>query len=145
MKVFVENEAGSNQKNIFDEKSLQFRESVTVSRPYPYPYGFILDTTGGDGDNVDCFILTEKNLRTGDTVECEPIGMMMQTEDGLEDNNILAVLRDEKEAFVDDSVRSHLTEFIKHVFDHLKGKTIETGGFLDKNSAEEYIRQHFDS
>jgi len=31
MKVFVENEAGSNKKNVFDEKSLEFEKQVEVS------------------------------------------------------------------------------------------------------------------
>jgi len=55
MKVFIENEAGSNKKNIFDEKSLDFEKQVEVSQSYPYPYGFVLNTTAEDGDSVDCF------------------------------------------------------------------------------------------
>lgn len=61
MKVFIENEAGSNQKNIYDEKTLEYKKTVTISRKYPYPYGFIIDTTSGDGDNLDVFIITEKS------------------------------------------------------------------------------------
>jgi len=145
MKVFVENETGSSQKNMFDEKSLRFKKSVTVSRPYPYPYGFILNTTGGDGDNVDCFIITDQKLKTGETVECEAIAMMLQKEDNKEDNNILAVLEGEKDVVLNDSIRSRLTEFIKYVFDHRKDKTVEVSDFLDKNSAEVYIQTHLDS
>jgi len=145
MKVFVENEEGSSQKNMFDEKSLRFKKSVTVSRPYPYPYGFILNTTGGDGDNVDCFILTDKKLKSGDTVDCEAIGMMLQKEDNKQDNNILAILEGERGVALNDSIRSRLTEFITHVFDHRKDKTVEVGDFLDKNSAEAYIQTHLDS
>ncbi len=145
IKVFVENEAGSSQKNIFDEKSLQFKKSVTVSRPYPYPYGFILNTTGGDGDNVDCFIITDQKLKTGETVECKAIGMMLQKEDDKEDNNILAVLESKKDVVLTDSIRSRLTNFITHVFDHRKDKIVEVGEFLDKNSAKEYIRKHLNS
>ena len=70
MKVFIENEAGSNQKNLYNEKTLEYRKTVGVSRKYPYPYGFILETTSGDGDNLDCFILTEKKLKTGSIVNC---------------------------------------------------------------------------
>mgnify|MGYP001570857230 CR=1 FL=1 len=65
MKAFIENEAGSNQKNIYNEKTLEYKKTVTVSRKYPYPYGFILDTTSGDGDNLDVFVLTEKKLKSG--------------------------------------------------------------------------------
>ena len=80
MKVFIENEAGSDQKNLYNEKTLEYKKTVTVSRKYPYPYGFILDTTSGDGDNLDCFIITERKVKTGQIIECEPIGLMEQIE-----------------------------------------------------------------
>jgi len=57
MKVFIENEAGTNLKNIFNEDTLDFRKTVQVSAEYPFPYGFILDTKSGDGDNLDCFMI----------------------------------------------------------------------------------------
>ncbi len=82
MKVFIENEAGSNKKNLYDEQTFEFRQTLTVSRPYPFPYGFIIGTTSGDGDSIDCFVITEQKLKPGQIVECEPIGLMEQTEDG---------------------------------------------------------------
>lgn len=144
MKVFIENEAGSNQKNLYNEKTLEYRKTVEVSRKYPYPYGFILETTSGDGDNLDCFILTEKELKTGSIVECEPIGLMEQFEDGKEDHNVLAVLND-KPVKVDADVRGKLTEFVSHVFDHRKGKIVKIGNFYGKEEAEEYIEKCKDS
>lgn len=140
IKVFIENEAGSNKKNLYDEKTLEYRKTVTVSREYPYPYGFILNTTSGDGDNLDCFVLTEKRLRTGDIVECEPIGVLLQREDDEEDNNILAVLKDENIA-LDEEVKEKLKEFIRHVFNHTKGKKIEVGDFLEKETAINLIQK----
>src|SRR3989344_2934219 len=95
MKVFIENEEGSNQKNLYNESTLEYRKTVEVSRKYPYPYGFILETTSGDGDNLDCFILTKQELKTGSIVEVEPIGLMEQFEDGKEDHNVLATLKNE--------------------------------------------------
>ncbi len=65
MKVFVESEAGSNQKKLYDEKTLAYKRTMSVSRAYPYPYGFILDTTNVDGDNLDCFIITDTRLESG--------------------------------------------------------------------------------
>ncbi len=42
MKVFIENEAGSNLKNLFNEDTLEFRKTVQVSAGYPFPYGLYL-------------------------------------------------------------------------------------------------------
>jgi inorganic pyrophosphatase len=49
VQVLIENEAGSSDKNTFDERTLEFLHRARVSRAYPYPYGFVLGTRGGDG------------------------------------------------------------------------------------------------
>lgn len=134
MKVFIENEAGSDQKNLYNEKTLEYRKTVTVSRKYPFPYGFILETTSEDGDNLDCFVITEKKLKTGDIVECEPIAIMEQIEDDKEDHNVLAKLVDE-EVLINEKIKKDLTEFVSHVFDHLVGKVVKVGRFLGKEEA----------
>ncbi len=118
MKVFVQNEAGSNLKNYHDEKTLQWKRRVEVSRAYPYPYGFVIGTTGADGCNVDCFILTPDPIRTGESVECEVIGLMEQVEDGEVDHNVLAVPRGQVFS-VNLAVRSQLTDFVSNVFEHV--------------------------
>lgn len=140
IKVFIENEAGSDRKNLFNEKTLEHKGSVTVSRKYPYPYGFILDTTSGDGDNVDCFVITERKLKTGQIVECEPVGIMEQSEDGEEDNNILAVMKGEGIA-IDEKLRKRLADFVSHVFDRIEGKKVVAGDFQGKAEAISYIRR----
>ena len=143
MKVFVQNEAGSNVKNYHDEKTLEWRRRVEVSRSYPYPYGFVVGTTGEDGYNVDCFVLTSDALSTGDVVECEAIGLMEQVEDGETDHNVLAVPGGQ--AFrVTREVREQLTVFVEHVFEHIPGKQIRAGRFLGSDAADAYIAQRRD-
>ena len=140
MKVFIESQAGSDQKNLYNEKTLEYKKTVAVSRKYPFPYGFILGTTSGDGDNLDCFVITEQELKTGQVVECEPIGIMEQIEDEKEDHNILAKVYGD-EAVIDDEIKSKLTEFVSHVFDHLVGKVVKVGQFLGKDEAVKYINK----
>ncbi len=147
MKVFVQNEAGSNKKNIHNEKTLEYIRTETITGVYPYPYGFILDTTSGDGDNLDCFIITEKILETGQVVDCEPLGIMEQTEDDDVDNNVLAVLTDEKtdeKSVIDDNLKSRLTEFSMHAFDHFEGKKMSVGRFSGKEEARKHIMECLD-
>ena len=143
MKVFIQNKAGSFVKNFYDEKTLKFTGTARVSRAYPLPYGFILNTTGDDGLNVDCFVLTKTSLHTGQIVECDPVGLMEQIEDGKADHNVLAVLRGEEER-LDSVTKQKLIEFVSHVFDHVAGKTILAGDFRGRGSAMDYIRQHED-
>src|SRR5262245_12786211 len=105
--VFIQNEAGSNQKHYHDEKTLAWKRTATVSRSYPFPYGFVVGTTTDDGCNVDCFVITPQRLKTGQLVECEVIGLMEQIEDGREDHNVLAGLAGEN-ANVDAAVQAQL-------------------------------------
>ena len=138
MKVFVENETGSSVKHLHDEKSLKLQGTTHVSRPYPFPYGFVLNTTAEDGDNVDCFILTETALRTGQVVVCEPLALMEQMEDGQADHKVLAVLRDDEHP-IERIPIAELTEFVTHVFEHIPGKVIAVGEFKDQNAALRYL------
>jgi inorganic pyrophosphatase len=141
MKVFIENQANSNVKHFFDEKTLEPKGSCRVSRVYPFPYGFVLNTNAADGDNVDCFVLTKTVLFTEQIVECEPMGLMEQMEDGEEDHKILALLPGEESPF-DESVRGKLIEFVSHVFDHMPGKQIIAGKFHGREAALNYLEKH---
>lgn len=140
MKVFIENEVGSNQKNVYNEKTLEYRKTYTVSRQYPYPYGFVLDTTSGDGDNLDCFVITDKPLKQGVIVEAEPVALMEQIEDNEEDHKILAILPGEL-AQITEEIKRKLKEFAEHVFDHLEGKKMRIGNFYGKEAAEKHVEK----
>ncbi len=138
IQVFIENEAGSSIKNIYNEKTFEFQKSITVSKPYPYPYGFITGTDSPDGDNLDCFVITSTILKTGQIIKCVPIGLMEQTEDGLEDHNVLAVPLGES-IQITSEIKQKLIDFVLHVFDNIKEKKISAGEFLSYKDAEIYI------
>ena len=92
IEVFIECESGSNRKGVYDEKSHVRLSEMTVAAPYPYPYGFILDTRGDDGEAVDCFLLTDIAVEAGSTLEAHPVGLLEQVENGEVDHKILAAL-----------------------------------------------------
>jgi len=108
-----------------------------VSRRYPFPYGFVIDTLNGDGGRLDCFVITTRALRTGDVIECEAIGLMEQTEDDLTDRNVLARVGAEQPEL--NEVHSTLTEFVQNVFGHMPGRTVVAGRFLGRETAEAEI------
>ena len=134
VRVFIENEATSYTKNLHDEASLVHLGSVQVSRPYPFPYGFLLDTVNADGDNLDCYVLTSRPLERGSIVDCEVVGLMEQTESGQQDDNVLATLPGEA-VVVDAAVQHRLTDFVSHVFDHVPGREVRAGRFLGEPDA----------
>jgi inorganic pyrophosphatase len=144
IKVFVQNEAGSSLKNYHDEKALTFRFAKYVSRPYPFPYGFVIGTTARDGCNLDCYIITRRGISTASVVECEPIGLMEQFEDGIEDHNVLAAPIGET-GEVTETIQKTLVEFVENVFCHIKDKQIRAGGFLSAAEARAHIQDRADA
>jgi inorganic pyrophosphatase len=144
IRVFVQNEAGSDRKNYHNEKTLEYKETKLVSCAYPYPYGFIIGTHANDGCNLDVFVITRRRLTTGQILECEAIGLMEQFEDGVDDHNVLAKLLDEDVEITND-VRGILANFVMNVFRHVDGKQIAVGAFQNAQAARAHIIAHLDS
>jgi inorganic pyrophosphatase len=143
VRVFIQNEAGSNQKHYHDEKTLEWKRVATVSSAYPFPYGFIVGTSADDGCSVDCFVLTASRLRTGQVVDCQVVGLMEQFEDGHEDHNVLAVLP-ASPVDISEQMQARLSQFVMDVFKHIPGKRIAVGQFAGPQAAESYVKARFD-
>lgn len=141
--VFIQNEVGSNQKHYHDEKTFEWKRVVDISRHYPFPYGFVVGTTADDGGNVDCFVITDEPLKTGQLVECQIAGLMEQFEDGQEDHNVLATLLGTS-VEIGPKVKEGLTEFVYGVFEQIEGIRIKAGQFLGVEDAEAYVAARFD-
>lgn len=140
MRVFIENEAGSRRKNTYDERTFRCLSTVEVSAAYPFPYGFVVGTVGGDGDAVDCFVLTARRIPVGQSLECDAVALLEQIEDGDVDHKLLAVPAGEP-AIVDEATVAALRQFAASVFAHVPGKRMTTGRLLDRAAAEAYLRE----
>jgi len=140
MEVFIENEAHKTQKNLFDEKTLEFKKTVEVSAPYPFAYGFVLNTTSGDGDNLDCFVITGRVLNTGDRLNVRPIGLLEMYEDGELDHKVIAGI-DGEGVELTKAMKTEIVDFLNSVFSHIPGKKMEVGDFKDSVAALELLNQ----
>lgn len=141
MKVFIDNEAGKFIKNEYDEKTLGYIRSYKVGAAYPFPYGFFLNTTSGDGDNLDCFVITKQPIQRGEVVEVEPLGVMEVIDTEEIDHKIIARLKSEKDVAITESIRSQLTEFTLKVFSNIPEKHTRVGDFLSEEEALKLINQ----
>ena len=141
IQVFIEAEAGSRNKNRYDENTLEYKETGQVSKPYPYPYGFILGTRGPDGDSVDCYILTKDSLRAGTIVECEPIGLLEQNEGEEIDHKVLAALPGQ-EIELDSKLRKELSDFIYATFSEFPEVNVHVGRILSQEAALRHIQKY---
>jgi inorganic pyrophosphatase len=141
IEVFVEVEAGSRDKRLYDEGTLQYKETRRVLQPYPFPYGFVLGTRCEDGECVDCYILTSDRLQAGTVVDCRPVGLLEQTEGQEIDHKILATLPGQS-ADVDRELHERLRSFIQGVFRAFPDTKVQVGRILSRDRALEYLREH---
>ena len=140
IKVFIQVGAGSCDQNLYNEKTLEYKGTRRSLRPYPYPYGFIIGTTAAEGDNVDCYIITHDRLNSGTIVECEPIGLLEQDEDGEIDQKVLAAIPGQ-DVEVSQDLLQELRGFIYAIFARFPDVRVSVGRILSREAALYHIQE----
>lgn len=138
-KIFIQNEAGAKIKNRHNEKTLVLLGSIELDEAYPFPYGFVIGTTTEDGDNVDCFVFTQEELRSNTMVEGRAIGLLELFEDGEKDHKVIAILPWEDFNAIEVGLEK-IRRFYETLSDNFK-----MGAFLPVSAALEYIQTSSDS
>ena len=145
--VVVEIPEKSRNKYEYDKALDIFRLDRALHSPIHYPgdYGFAPQTLALDGDPLDVLILTIEPTFAGCLVVARPIGLLKMTDEGNEDDKILAVPVGEPSF---DDVREatdmfgHTIRKIQHFFETyklLEGKRTSTGGWEDAAAARRII------
>ena len=138
MNVFIENPAGINIKNIYNEKTFEFIKSRPYSQATPFAYGFIIGTKSGDGDALDCFVITDQPLKSSQRVSCEPLAMLEYFEDDELDHKILMRIEGEQNELHQPELEQ-IKDFLLHAFDHLPEKHVRIGKVLGADDAHKLI------
>ena len=141
IKVLIQVAGGSSDRLIYDERTLEYKRTRQGSLPYIYPYGFILGTRAEDGESVDCYIITRESLEAGSIVECEPIGLLEQDEDGEIDHKVLAYLPDQH-MDVTQELLQEMRDFINRLFAAHPDMHVTVGNILLHEEAIQYISDH---
>lgn len=149
-KVFIEIPIGSSVKYEVDEATgeLKVDRFLYNSFSYPFNYGFIKDTKGGDGDPTDAVVLSSQPVVPGVVIKCHAIGLLKTQDEAGEDAKVIMVptakidpLYGEYQDIKD--VPPALLNKIKHFFEHYKdlepGKWIKIQGWQDAAAAESLI------
>ena len=140
IQVLIQVAAGSSDKNFYNERTLEYLETRHGSRPYPYPYGFIIGTHAADGDCVDCYLITSERLASGTIVECEPIGLLLQDEDGEIDHKVLAAIPGQVVTLSQELLRE-LQEFIDVIFTQYPDMRVRVGPILSREAALHHLQE----
>jgi len=146
--VLVEIPMGSNLKYEYDEKSDSLKlDFVFKDLVFPFNYGFIPHTLGGDNDSLDAMVLSAKSFGVGEVVKCKAVGVLKVIDRGEVDDKIIAVaLNGELAAKYQDiqdlPPRSleKWTEFYRQVGIQ-KNKSMEAKEIQNKQAALEEIKK----
>src|SRR5581483_215051 len=78
VRVVIETPKGSRNKYAFDEKERVFTLTKVLpsGMTFPYDFGFVPSTEGGDGDPIDVLVLMDEPAFPGCVVMCRPIGVI---------------------------------------------------------------------
>ena len=77
--VTIETPKGSNAKYHYDASTNSFhlKKLLPVGMCFPYDFGFVPETKGGDGDPVDALVISETGTFPGCKIECRLIGALL--------------------------------------------------------------------
>jgi inorganic pyrophosphatase len=152
--VIVDTPKGSANKYQLDEELGIFKLGgvLTAGHSFPFDFGFIPGTLGGDGDPLDVLILMDESAFVGCLVECRLVGGMeaYQTEKGETESRNDRLLAVAKNSVVFSDVASiqdiaeKLVDQIEHFFvsyNEAKGKAFRVERRFGPRDAESIVRE----
>lgn len=132
MKVLIEMPMGTDQK-IEVKNGIPIVDRV-LNMTVPANYGYIPNTLAEDGDPVDAFVISRKDLKTLDTVDVEIIGIYECLDQGVPDNKLLTKAKGEK--YTDNEILSEMVRVGHYLLNYKPGfevtnyKTVKSGDFI---------------
>ena len=147
--AMIEISKGSKNKYELDKETghLILDRVLFTSTHYPQNYGFIPRTFANDYDPLDVLVLCSESILPMSFVECVPIGVLVMTDNGLNDEKIIAVAANDPfyNSYRDiNEVPQHIMDEIKHffaVYKMLEGKDTTVDVVKDRKEAEKIIEE----
>jgi len=153
LNVIIETPKGSRNKFNYDEKLGLYKLGgvLPAGAIFPFDFGFVPATVGGDGDPLDVLLLMDEPVFVGCLVEARLIGVIEaeQTEDGntMRNDRLIAVAiksRNHRDVNSLDDINEHLREEIVHFFvsyNESKGKVFEPLGQYGPERARRLVSE----
>jgi inorganic pyrophosphatase len=144
---FVEIPKGSRNKYEWDEElgAVKLDRFLYSSVVYPTDYGYIQDTLGADGDELDALVCVSEPTFPGCVIEAKPIALFrMADEKGVDDKVLCVPLSDPGWNTLEslDDLPRQLANEIEHFFEiykDLEDKETEVRGWFGRDDAEHEI------
>jgi inorganic pyrophosphatase len=150
--VQIEIPYGQNVKYEIDHKTKQLKCDRFIHGPFAYPfnYGYIMDTLGGDGDPLDAVVICNRSLLPTCFINCKIIGALITSDENGQDEKILLVPDDKIDPYNVNiknytDLDQHTIEEIKYFFEHYKdlekNKFVKVENFVDSNIAVDIYKK----
>lgn len=147
-KVLIEVPQGTvNNKYEYDHKTGKMvLDFVFTNLVWPFNYGEVVGTLGGDGDALDAIVFSTEPLEQSSLAECRPFGVLLMLDRGEIDDKIFFVPANDRlveryrniEDFTEQQ-RQDLAKFYAEIA-RQKNKIIEIKGYKDKKFALDMIK-----
>ena len=154
LNVVIDTPKGSRNKYTYDEKTGLFKLGgvLPAGASFPFDFGFVPSTLGGDGDPLDVLVLMDKPAFTGCLVHVRLVGVIEaeQTErDGETERNdrligVAAESRLQRHVRALGSLNPDLVEEIEHFFisyNQVKGKEFKPLGRFGPQKALRLVEE----
>ena len=147
--ALIEISKGSKNKYELDKETghLILDRVLFTSTHYPQNYGFIPRTYAADYDPLDVLVMCSEDILPMSFVECSPIGVLIMTDNGLDDQKIIAVANNDpfyKDYHDISEVPQHVMDEIKHffsVYKTLEGKDTAINEVKGRDVAVQIIEE----
>ncbi|MDE1847264.1 MAG: inorganic diphosphatase [Candidatus Micrarchaeota archaeon] len=142
--AIIEMVSGSKEKYAFDAKTgkITLKRVMNAPLPRPFNYGCLPNLKGGDGVELDVFVISSKPLRVGERIQVRPIGILHMTDEKGIDSKIVSVDLSDRRfnkarsiRQIDQAALQNLRELVEHNKDGEKDKWVNVFGFADADSA----------
>lgn len=153
LNVIIETPKGSRNKYTYDEEHALFKLGgvLPAGAVFPFDFGFLPNTVGGDGDPLDVLVLMDESAFAGCLVHARLIGVIEaeQTErDGETTRNdrliaVAANSRDHRHILSLEDLSGNLVDEIEHFFvsyNEIKGKEFRPRGRFGPERARKLVR-----
>ena len=117
---------------------------------YPFNYGYIINTLGGDGDPLDAIVICKPSLYPSCIIRCKIIGALITKDEKGRDEKIIAVPVASIDPFNQNineytDLDHHTLKEIKYFFEHYKdlekNKFVVVDQFISSSDAYQIYEQ----
>lgn len=146
LNIVIEIPLGSTQKIEWsrESKSMEINRIEPSLFLEPVNYGFVPQTTGGDDDNLDAYIISDISIPTSSVLEAKIIGIMKFIDDeDVDDKIVLSMVNDGINSISDlpTNLIMKIENYYNHYKDYIKPGITSVIGWGDVIDAKTAIRQ----